>query len=151
MIRSKFMGTIAGGIGFLFVLSCCQKRKGKKPCIVKIGKTIAEKQNTACNGGYFVGVRGILTGMHYPIKTGTWMTLGSDPSRCSLLIGGKETSSVHMQIYFDGSQFHVVDYSDAGTYVFRRGYLPREQTIRVRPGTCFRIGNSGDRFMLKQT
>lgn len=150
------LGSIPCGIGLIFVLPYYQatlaelylKLKEQKLGIPRNDSALEDVQGTAGGQGYFAGVQGALAGVNYPVLTGVWMTLGSDASRCNLLIGGAQTSPIHMQIYFDGSQFYVVDYSAAGTCINQQGYLPKEQTVPVLPGTYFRIGSSDDLFVL---
>lgn len=99
---------------------------------------------------YLVGTQGSFTGARVPLQPGEEILIGSDASRCGLVISGSQVAPVHVKISFNGREFVATDYSEAGTYNLQRGRLPGGQPVRLPSGTYLQIGTSGDIFSLEK-
>lgn len=98
---------------------------------------------------YLVGTQGAFAGANIPVHVGDELFIGSDASRCSLVIQGADVSPVHLKVTFNGNAFVVTDYSSAGTNNLQGGKLPKNQPVLLQPGTYLQIGAGGDIFSLE--
>lgn len=98
---------------------------------------------------YLVGTQGAFAGANVPVGVGEEIFIGSDASRCSLVIQGADVSPVHLKVTFNGNVFVVTDYSSAGTNNLQGGKLPKNQPTALQPGTYLQIGAGGDIFSLE--
>lgn len=98
--------------------------------------------------GFLVGVQGEFAGANIPLN-GNALVIGTDASRCSLVIRGAQISPVHLKIEYVGGMFNVTDYSEAGTFNLQGGRLPKNQTISMASGVYLQLGSGGDIFSLE--
>lgn len=143
-----FLGTLACGIGVLFVMPYMQATLAELYLTLKEEQLGISRGSKTAVQGYLVGVQGAFSGMSYLVEEGTVLTIGTDPTRCNIVVRGEQTSPVHLQIAYDGTSFYAADYSDTGTYVLQQNWLPKGQTIAVQPGSYFQLGTSQDVFVL---
>lgn len=108
-----------------------------------------EMKNTSSRQAFLVGTQGEFTGANIPVGMGESLLIGTDASRCSLVIHGAAVAPVHLKITFNGNDFTVTDYSEAGTYNLQGGRLPSRQPVTLQPGTYLQIGAGGDIFSLE--
>lgn len=142
------LGALACGIGILFVMPYMQATLAELYLSLKEKRLGIGRGSQSAVKGYLVGVQGAFAGMSYQVEEGMVLTIGTDPTRCNIAVGGEQTSPVHLQIAYDGTWFYAADYSDAGTYIVQQNWLPKGQTVAVQPGSYLQLGTSPDMFVL---
>lgn len=164
------LGTLACGIGTLFVMPYFEGTKAQlylhlkeeRLGIVRSGNggsmvnpSIASDVGTTMSlgvnqgkQGFLVGIQGEFAGANIPLD-GNALIIGTDASRCNLVIQGQQISPVHLKVEYLGGMFSVVDYSESGTFNLQGGQLPKNQPVSLASGTYLQLGTGGDIFSLE--
>lgn len=164
------LGTLACGIGTLFVMPYFEGTKAQlylhlkeerlgivrsgnggsmvNPAVASdVGTTMSLGVNQG-KQGFLVGIQGEFAGANIPLD-GNALIIGTDASRCNLVIQGQQISPVHLKVEYLGGMFSVVDYSESGTFNLQGGQLPKNQPVSLASGTYLQLGTGGDIFSLE--
>lgn len=166
------LGVLACGIGTLFVMPYFEGTKAQLYLHLKeerlgivrsgngngtnmmnnaIGSNVGTTMSLGVNSGkqgFLVGVQGEFAGANIPLE-GNALIIGTDASRCNLVIRGQQIAPVHLKVEYRGGMFSVVDYSESGTFNLQGGQLPKNQPVSLASGTYLQLGTGGDIFSLE--
>lgn len=165
------LGTLACGIGTLFVMPYYEATRAQLYLHLKeerlgivrgvnnagmvnnaissdMGTTMSLGMNSG-KQGFLVGVQGEFAGANIPLDEGSALVIGTDASRCNLVIKGMQIAPVHLKVEYRGGMFSVTDYSGSGTFNLQGGQLPKNQPVALASGTYLQLGTGGDIFSLE--
>jgi hypothetical protein len=144
------LGTLAFGIGIFFVLPYYNAAVAEQyRALSGENEKDREIRQIEMQQAVLTGIEGEFTGAKIPIAVGDKLMIGRDPARCNVVINSPQVSGLHLTIEFDGNFFYATDVSTNGTYDLQQGRLPKEQRVRVTPGTYLQLGTGGDIFRLE--
>lgn len=102
--------------------------------------------------GTIVGTGGVYAGQEFPIEDGTDVTIGRDPTRCSIVYpdDSASVSRRHCAIryYADTDTYGITDFSKNGTFV-NGTRLEAGAEREFSAGSVVTLGESGESFRLK--
>ena len=131
---------------------------------VKDGKPAAETAGAASTGaakakpgksvkpgkkdGTVTGLSGAYAGAVIPVKSGDTVTIGRDPSVCSIVTKGEKVSRKHCTVTFNGDNgmYTVTDFSSNGTFDGEGNRLARTAATPMAAGSVITVGE--DKFRL---
>ena len=92
-------------------------------------------------------IRGVFAEQYYPIAEA--ICIGTDPERCQIVYS-KHTrgiSGLHCSVNISGDEIHLTDMgSMCGTFLSDGRRLEPHESIRLMPGECFDLANTGNVF-----
>lgn len=130
----------------IFIVSIigCVKDSGKAGQTAKSGKSVKPGKKD----GTITGLSGAYAGAVIPVKSGDTVTIGRDPSVCSIVAKGEKVSRKHCTVAFNGDNgmYAVTDYSSNGTFDEAGNRLARTVATPMTAGSVIVVG--GEKFRL---
>lgn len=98
--------------------------------------------------GTITGLSGAYAGAVIPVKNGDTVTIGRDPSVCSIVTKGEKVSRKHCTVSFNGDNgmYTVTDFSSNGTFDEAGKRLTRTAATPMAAGSVITVGE--DKFRL---
>lgn len=92
--------------------------------------------------GTITGLSGAYAGAVIPVKSGDAVTIGRDPSICSVVTKGEKVSRKHCTVAFNGDNgmYAVTDYSSNGTFDGDGNRLTRAVATPMTAGSVIAVG-----------
>jgi len=121
-------------VQFIVAIISCVKDKGGVPAKEKGGVPAKEK------GHVLIGLRGSYEGASIPMRAGEPVTIGRDPSTCSLVLKDERVSRKHCTLVYDKARggFVMEDFSTNGVLTQSGSRYPRNTVLN--PGDVILIG-----------
>ena len=93
--------------------------------------------------GTITGLSGAYAGAVIPVKSGDTVTIGRDPSVCSIVIKAEKASRKHCTVSFNGDNgmYTVTDYSSNGTFDEAGNRMTRTTPAPMAAGSVIVIGD----------
>lgn len=95
------------------------------------------------------GISGEFAGAVFDMKAVRQLTIGRNPSQCSVVVPDSGISRVHCVVEYRQDGIYVKDMSTNGTFWQDGRPLPKNMFAKAAPGSAIRLGSSGPEFSFR--
>lgn len=128
-------------VSFVVAIIGCVKDPGTAAQGANAG-SVGKSVKPGKKDGTITGLSGAYAGAVIPVKGGDTVTIGRDPSVCSIVTKGEKVSRKHCTVTFSGDNgmYTVTDYSSNGTFDGAGNQLTRAAATPMAAGSVIVVG-----------